>query len=269
MTTQLTWYSWTPSGEVVQQGDAPARPRPPSGQQLKELQRERRARRVQILRNKRIGKAPPARKMQQQRPRAMRYIVSKWTRQWTQMVFVLNVLPFLSRNFPLAAFEECGFDRELFRDIGCVLFFNPNHSNDRRHHRVEPEFLQRSYAFHIVRAAFGEPIPEWWVPSDPNSFALSHQCEAYWRMILADFQVPQGYKLIPPYLRCCNPFHIRAESHTWNDARRDCTAVWPGGCDCYQSGQTVPPCLCPTQTEHEQMLQVLDDNVPLLLVRNK
>jgi len=243
--------------------------------------RERRQRRIAILRQrhetrkdlltpclirhfkpKNIRKRKQLRELRRQqiqsrrtRLRVFYTVVGQWTVLWAQMVFLHQILPHLSSNFPLDLFQTKGFDPEIWKGVGCVWMLVSLGS--LKHPRVHHPGLQPAYAHHVVMRAFGFAVPQIWLGATAWGIELSHQCEAWWRGYLlsqgyeAGQRFPRfGKKLINPAALCITPLHLRQETHESNLVRAGCFCSWQGGCTC----ESNPPCWYPTAEEQQGMV---------------
>ena len=165
--------------------------------------------------------------------------------QHAQAIFLVGILAFLSVNFPPEAIEHFNII-ETLQDTGCIFVNLPHHI--KGHPQVSTSFFPTPAFCHIITCvAFGDRVPEWFHPSDPNSFKCSHLCEAFWHEFFKTH--PPVNDSVLPSIHCVNPFHLTIERHETNSKRGFCTKTWEGGCKC---GQQLP-CLFFSQAERELM----------------
>ena len=170
--------------------------------------------------------------------------------QHAQAIFLVGILVFLSVNFPPQAIKQ--FDIKTLQNTSCIFVNLPRHVEG--HPRVTTDFFPTPAFCHIItRVAFGDRVPEWFHPSDPDSFECSHLCEAFWREFLAAH--PPVDDSVLPSIHCVNPFHLTVEHHDINSKRGFCTRTWEGGCQCGQQ----PPCLFFSQEEWEVMTNLYQE----------
>ena len=86
-------------------------------------------------------------------------------------------MPYLSFNAPSIT-ALMTWDPNVFVDCGCVLVQISHHSGT--HPRIFSKFLPAVLVHIITRAAFGEPILEYWSEEQTHSYEVSHCCESYW-----------------------------------------------------------------------------------------
>jgi len=149
----------------------------------------------------------------------------------------------LSYNFILA--EMTGLSEEGFPRT-CVFLISA--SRKQTHLKIKYKG-QEAYGHIVMKKACGDWVPVTWIPSDGNSYACSHLCETFWKLMLSELKWLRrlGWTLS---VRCVNPQHVHVETLRMNIARRSCTGVSAQGCQC----GSQPPCLW--FNEEERMEQV-------------
>ena len=163
---------------------------------------------------------------------------------------IIGMAAFLSTNLPPLQETNDFSDIAIFENRGCV-FVNLPRNNGDGHPKLSVPYLPTALTHVIMRRAFGEAIPEWWHPYDPDSFECSHLCESFWRGVYKEHP-PEAASVLPS-IHCVNPLHITVEHHAANARRARCSNTWEGGCECGEQ----PPCVHLTNEERQLMLDLL------------